>query len=118
MDHTDGEGLALQCSTIERIRSEEPRLIVGAGTILTPQEVKTVHRAGVENIISPGFPESVIEETRNLDMVSMTNSSPGVVLRKRKLRRKTSIQQRSRANDSTLARLRYTYSFLEKINLT
>ncbi|WP_136253515.1 2-dehydro-3-deoxy-6-phosphogalactonate aldolase [Onishia niordana] len=51
------------------------RILVGAGTVLTPAQVRDVHAAGGRLIVSPNCNVEVIRESRRLDMVSM----PGIV---------------------------------------
>lgn len=48
---------------------------VGAGTVLTPENVVRAKEAGAEYIISPNVDESVIKATKKIDMVSI----PGAV---------------------------------------
>ena len=47
------------------------RQMVGAGTVLTPEEVRQVFSAGGEFIISPNTDPAVIRETKKLGMLSM-----------------------------------------------
>ncbi|QEA40726.1 2-dehydro-3-deoxy-6-phosphogalactonate aldolase [Pistricoccus aurantiacus] len=51
------------------------RILVGAGTVLTAEEVREVHAAGGRLVVSPNADVEVVHETRRLDMVSM----PGIV---------------------------------------
>ncbi|WP_016855742.1 2-dehydro-3-deoxy-6-phosphogalactonate aldolase [Halomonas smyrnensis] len=51
------------------------RAAVGAGTVLTPEQVRDVHAAGGRLIVSPNCRPAVIEETRRLGMASY----PGIV---------------------------------------
>lgn len=48
---------------------------IGAGTVLTPQDVTAVHNAGGTLIVSPDCNPAVIEQTKALNMVSF----PGVL---------------------------------------
>ncbi len=48
---------------------------VGAGTVLTPENVVRAKEAGAEYIISPNVDEAVIKATKKMDMVSI----PGAV---------------------------------------
>jgi len=50
-------------------------ILVGAGTVLTPQQVRDVHAAGGRLIVSPNMNTDVIRESRRLELVSM----PGIV---------------------------------------
>ncbi|WP_447957671.1 2-dehydro-3-deoxy-6-phosphogalactonate aldolase [Vreelandella sp. EE7] len=49
--------------------------LIGAGTVLTPQQVRDVHAAGGRLIVSPNCRPAVIEETARLEMQSW----PGIV---------------------------------------
>ena len=44
---------------------------VGAGTVLTPEQVDSVRQAGGEFIISPNTRQAVIRRTRELELLSM-----------------------------------------------
>ena len=58
--------------TISAIAKEfEGRMLVGAGTVTTPELVELTARAGGRFIISPDCNPDVIRRTRELDMVSM-----------------------------------------------
>ncbi|MDN3556514.1 2-dehydro-3-deoxy-6-phosphogalactonate aldolase [Halomonas maura] len=50
-------------------------ILMGAGTVLTPEQVREVHAAGGRLIVSPNMNEAVIGESRRLEMVSL----PGIV---------------------------------------
>lgn len=52
----------------------EGRVRVGAGTVMTEEQVELAYKAGAEFIISPDCYKGVIEKTRELGMVSI----PGV----------------------------------------
>ena len=47
------------------------KMLVGAGTVLTPKQVEMTKAAGGAFIISPNVKETVIKKTRELGMVSM-----------------------------------------------
>lgn len=47
------------------------RMIIGAGTVTTPELVQKTYDAGGRFIVSPDCKQAVIEKTRELDMVSM-----------------------------------------------
>tara|TARA_R110002012_G_scaffold81446_2_gene206068 strand:+ start:1417 stop:2022 length:606 start_codon:yes stop_codon:yes gene_type:complete len=51
------------------------RAVIGAGTVLTPAQVRDVHAAGGQLIVSPNCRPAVIEETYRLGMASW----PGIV---------------------------------------
>jgi 2-dehydro-3-deoxyphosphogluconate aldolase/(4S)-4-hydroxy-2-oxoglutarate aldolase len=46
---------------IEKIAKEVPEAIVGAGTVITEQQLKEVTRAGAQFIISPGITEPLLK---------------------------------------------------------
>lgn len=52
-----------------------PDALVGAGTVLSAQQVRDVHAAGGQLIVSPNFNAEVITEAARLGMVSL----PGVM---------------------------------------
>jgi 2-dehydro-3-deoxyphosphogalactonate aldolase len=51
------------------------RAVIGAGTVLTPAQVRDIHAAGGRLIVSPNCRPAVIEETHKLGMASW----PGIV---------------------------------------
>jgi 2-dehydro-3-deoxyphosphogalactonate aldolase len=51
-----------------------PHILLGAGTVLTPDRVAAVHQAGGRLIVAPNFNAEVVREAGRLGMVSM----PGV----------------------------------------
>lgn len=51
------------------------KILIGAGTVLTAQQVREVHAAGGRLVVSPNADIDVIRESRRLEMVSM----PGIV---------------------------------------
>ena len=53
------------------VRHTAGRQLVGAGTVLTPEEVEKVHAAGGRFIISPNTDAAVIRRTGELNMVSI-----------------------------------------------
>jgi 2-dehydro-3-deoxyphosphogluconate aldolase/(4S)-4-hydroxy-2-oxoglutarate aldolase len=54
--------------------SENKDLIVGVGTVISKENVKSAEKAGAKFIVSPNTDGDVIEKTKSLDMVSM----PGI----------------------------------------
>jgi 2-dehydro-3-deoxyphosphogalactonate aldolase len=52
-----------------------PHALVGAGTVLTAQQVRDVHAAGGQLIVAPNFDADVVHEARRLGMVCL----PGVL---------------------------------------
>lgn len=61
--------------SIATLRKSFPQALVGAGTVLTPEDVRQVHSAGGELIVSPNFNPAVVAEAVRLDMVCL----PGVM---------------------------------------
>jgi len=55
--------------SILRLRKEFPNLLVGAGTILTVQQIKDAIKAGVEFIVTPGFNPTVVDYCIKKDIV-------------------------------------------------
>ena len=51
-----------------------PSALVGAGTVLTPQQVREVHAAGARLVVAPNFDARVVAAARALEMVCL----PGV----------------------------------------
>ncbi|MGH6637572.1 MAG: 2-dehydro-3-deoxy-6-phosphogalactonate aldolase, partial [Polaromonas sp.] len=52
-----------------------PQALVGAGTVLTPEDVRNVQAAGGQLIVSPNFNPAVVREAVRLGMVCL----PGVM---------------------------------------
>lgn len=50
---------------------ECPDMLVGAGTVLTVDQVKQAHSAGAKFIVSPGFDAKIVEATLALDMLPL-----------------------------------------------
>ena len=61
--------------SIATLRQAFPQALVGAGTVLTPEDVHQVHSAGGELIVSPNFNPAVVAEAVRLGMVCL----PGVM---------------------------------------
>lgn len=61
--------------SIALLRAHFPTAIVGAGTVLNVAQVRAVHAAGGQVVVSPNFNADVVSETRRLGMVSL----PGVL---------------------------------------
>jgi 2-dehydro-3-deoxyphosphogalactonate aldolase len=62
-------------ASIALMRARFPQALVGAGTVLDVQQVRDVHAAGGELIVSPNFNAEVIAEAVRLGMVCL----PGVM---------------------------------------
>ncbi|MDM0040823.1 2-dehydro-3-deoxy-6-phosphogalactonate aldolase [Variovorax sp. J22G21] len=61
--------------SIALLRARFPQALVGAGTVLSVQQVREVHAAGGQLIVSPNFNAEVIAEAARLGLVSL----PGVM---------------------------------------
>ncbi len=63
------------CASITLLRQRFPDALVGAGTVLDVQQVRAVHAAGGELVVSPNFDAGVVREAVRLGMVCL----PGVM---------------------------------------
>ena len=61
--------------SIAQLANDFPNALVGAGTVLTAADVRNVHAAGGQLVVSPNFNAEVVRETVRLGMVSL----PGVI---------------------------------------
>ncbi|OOG52208.1 2-dehydro-3-deoxy-6-phosphogalactonate aldolase [Polaromonas sp. C04] len=61
--------------SIEAMASAFPDALVGAGTVLSPHDVRNVHAAGGRLVVAPNFNTAVIQEAVRLGMVCL----PGVM---------------------------------------
>ncbi|MBS0547303.1 MAG: 2-dehydro-3-deoxy-6-phosphogalactonate aldolase [Proteobacteria bacterium] len=61
--------------SIAILRQQFPQALVGAGTVLTAQQVRDVAAAGGELIVAPNFDAAVVAETVKLGLVSL----PGIL---------------------------------------
>lgn len=55
--------------------SEVPNALVGAGTVLDPEDVDRVHDAGARFIVSPGFDEEVVARALELGLVVLPGAA-------------------------------------------
>lgn len=62
-------------TSIAALASHFPQALVGAGTVLTPDDVHQVHAAGGQLIVSPNFNAAVVREAVGLGLVCL----PGVM---------------------------------------
>ncbi len=53
---------------IARIAKERPQMLVGAGTVLSPETLKAAKDAGAKFAVAPGLNPRVVEAARELDM--------------------------------------------------
>ncbi|WP_273720928.1 MULTISPECIES: bifunctional 4-hydroxy-2-oxoglutarate aldolase/2-dehydro-3-deoxy-phosphogluconate aldolase [unclassified Bartonella] len=63
------------CDAIKAIIQEVPQAIVGAGTILNPQNYEQAERTGAKFIVSPGFSNQLIDCANNSEIPLL----PGVM---------------------------------------
>jgi 2-dehydro-3-deoxyphosphogalactonate aldolase len=61
--------------SIAALASNFPRALIGAGTVITPADVRNVHAAGGQLIVSPNFNPMVVREAVRLGLVCL----PGVM---------------------------------------
>jgi 2-dehydro-3-deoxyphosphogalactonate aldolase len=61
--------------SIEAIAADLPQALVGAGTVLSVSDVRNVHAAGGQLVVSPNFNADVVREALRLGMVCL----PGVM---------------------------------------
>lgn len=54
--------------SIRRIRKGCPDMLVGAGTVLTPEQVAAAAAAGAEFLVAPGLNGSVVEKAKELGL--------------------------------------------------
>ena len=62
-------------TSIATLASNFPQALIGAGTVLTPEDVRKVHAAGGQLIVSPNFNPAVVREAVRLGLVCL----PGVM---------------------------------------
>ena len=65
----------LPLKSIGTLAAALPHALVGAGTVLTPQQVREVHAAGGQLIVSPNFDAKVVDAAVRLGLVCL----PGVM---------------------------------------
>ncbi len=61
--------------SIARLRKRLPQAVVGAGTVLTPAEVRDVAGAGGELVVAPNFEREVVVQTVRIGLASL----PGIM---------------------------------------
>lgn len=69
LSQKDNGDAAIQA--IYSIREQIPDICVGAGTVLTKEQLAEADQAGAQYIISPNVSDAVIRETRNKELVSI-----------------------------------------------
>ena len=53
---------------IRKIHEEMPEMLLGAGTVLTVEQVEQARAAGAKFIVSPGYNEDVVKHCINIDL--------------------------------------------------
>lgn len=72
IDHTSAETIANTLECIKRAAENyADKMYIGAGTVLTVEEVHQTSAVGARYMISPNVDEAVIKETKKLGLVSM-----------------------------------------------
>jgi 2-dehydro-3-deoxyphosphogalactonate aldolase len=61
--------------SISALTAAHPHLLIGAGTVLKPDQVREVHKAGGKLVVSPNFNGDVVRAAVDLGMVCL----PGVL---------------------------------------
>ena len=86
-DHTVSDPLAENAEKIAAlVKAVGDRVRIGAGTVLTVEEVRVAAESGAEYVISPGTDEDVIAETKRLGLVSIPGvMTPSEIMRALKL---------------------------------
>ncbi|GAA3543566.1 bifunctional 4-hydroxy-2-oxoglutarate aldolase/2-dehydro-3-deoxy-phosphogluconate aldolase [Zobellella aerophila] len=64
------------CEAIRRIRAAHPQMLIGAGTVLTRDQVDQAIEAGVDFVVSPGFNPEIVSycQRRGMPMVPGVNN--------------------------------------------
>jgi len=60
---------AAAAESISVLKKEKPEMLVGAGTVLTIEQVKNAVAAGAEFIVSPGFNPTIVDYCVNNDIL-------------------------------------------------
>ena len=82
-DHSRPDGIKNTLASIEMLNRElGGRMNVGAGTVLTPEQVRQAADAGAKYIISPDMREEVICQTKKLGLISIPGAMTPTEVRK------------------------------------
>ena len=80
-DQSDSRCLSNTAEAISMLRENNPEMCVGAGTVLTKDQVKAAYDAGAGFIISPNTNACVIEYTKSFGMISVPGAmTPSEIL--------------------------------------
>lgn len=55
--------------SVRLITEKYPEMLVGAGTILTLDQLERAHKAGVKFVVSPGFDPKIVKRCKELDLL-------------------------------------------------
>jgi 2-dehydro-3-deoxyphosphogluconate aldolase/(4S)-4-hydroxy-2-oxoglutarate aldolase len=66
---------AAAAAVISKLKKERPELLVGAGTVLTVDNLKRAKDCGAEFAVAPGFNPTIVEESLKIDLPF----SPGIM---------------------------------------
>ncbi|MBO9495899.1 bifunctional 4-hydroxy-2-oxoglutarate aldolase/2-dehydro-3-deoxy-phosphogluconate aldolase [Thalassotalea sp. G20_0] len=68
-------------AAIQRIKQEMPDCLVGAGTVVNPEQLLAVHQAGADFVISPGATPALLAASREQNILLLPGvSSPSEVM--------------------------------------
>ncbi|WBA81280.1 bifunctional 4-hydroxy-2-oxoglutarate aldolase/2-dehydro-3-deoxy-phosphogluconate aldolase [Endozoicomonas sp. GU-1] len=68
-------------AAIQRIKQEMPDCLVGAGTVVDPEQLLAVHQAGADFVISPGATPALLKASREQNILLLPGvSSPSEVM--------------------------------------
>lgn len=71
-DHASIQGIENTATSIRLIKEAfGEEILLGAGTVLTPEQVDIAKQAGASFVLSPNTDTSVIKRTKELNMISM-----------------------------------------------
>ena len=70
-DQSSPEGIEETVRSIKLLSEMDEDICVGAGTVMSTEQVRMAHDAGARYIISPNANAEVIKETKRLEMVSI-----------------------------------------------
>jgi len=59
---------AAAVDAIRRIASERPKLVVGAGTVLTSENLEAAKAAGAQFAVAPGLNPQIVEQAQKMDL--------------------------------------------------
>ena len=71
LPHGEGSNQASVYKSIQKVREHYPCLLVGCGTVLSPEEAQEAAKSGALFAISPTYDREVITESRRLGLVSI-----------------------------------------------